>query len=97
MPYLLRLLHRDAVLRRMKLDDEELERPESGGSWQRCARSKRCDCYRLPGLNLFCHDERLFRFSSRPRSEPLREHINMGEYVVCSPPVAPPNITAMPY
>ena len=39
-----------AVLRRIKLDDEEAERPESG-AWQRVPRSTRCECdnYALRG------------------------------------------------
>ena len=69
-----------AVLRRMKLDDEETEKVE--GAWTRRKRSTRCDRYELPGLYAFCHDETIFRFSSR-RSEPLREHVDVREYKVC--------------
>ena len=73
-----------AVLRRVKLDEEEKdvdEQQPDGSVWTRVARSTRCDKYELPGLYAFCHDETFFRFSSR-RSEPLREHIGMRKYKV---------------
>jgi hypothetical protein len=71
------------VLRRVKLDEEERECAEesNGASWKRIPRSTRCDAYELPGLYAFCHDENFFRFSSR-RSEPLREHVDVGEYKI---------------
>ena len=73
-----------AVLRRVKLDEEEKdvdEQQQDGSVWTRLARSTRCDKYELPGLYAFCHDETFFRFSSR-RSEPLREHVGMRKYKV---------------
>mmetsp|Transcript_41794 Transcript_41794/g.115217 ORF Transcript_41794/g.115217 Transcript_41794/m.115217 type:complete len:258 (+) Transcript_41794:793-1566(+) len=70
---------KQAVLHRMKIDDEESERVV--GVWQQRVRSMRCDAYVLPGLYAFCHDENFFRFASR-FSEPLREHVDVGEYKI---------------
>lgn len=79
---------KSAVLRRIKLDQEEEEKAieiDEGGPgqpklsvWKQLKRSTRCDKYELPGLYAFCHDETYFRFSSR-RSEPLREHTALRE------------------
>jgi hypothetical protein len=68
-----------AILRRIKLDEEEKEGGE--GIWQQHSRSTRCDMYELPGLYAFCHNEEFFRFVSS-RSEPLREHVGLREYKV---------------
>tara|TARA_B100000795_G_scaffold166899_1_gene125581 strand:- start:610 stop:1071 length:462 start_codon:yes stop_codon:yes gene_type:complete len=70
---------KNAVVRRIKIDDEETEK--HGPIWTIIPRSKRCDAYELKGLNLMCHDDNIFRFSSR-RSEPLREHVGVGEYKI---------------
>ena len=68
-----------AVLTRLKLDDEMHECTD--GVWTRRQREVRSDKYKLPGFYAFCHDDRFFRFSSR-RSEPLRNHIGVGEYEI---------------
>ena len=68
-----------AVLRRVKLDDECIERTE--GVWQRRSRAKRCDAFKLPGFLLMQHDEELFRFDSG-HSTPMRKHIGYREFEV---------------
>ena len=73
-----------AILRRVKRDDEALERTEfdpRGSSWKRVVRSTRCDKYELPGFIAFMHDDTIFRFCSR-RSTPLRKHIAIGVYEI---------------
>lgn len=69
-----------AVLTRMKLDDEMVEK-KVDSVWTQRKREVRSDKYKLPGFYAFCHDEMFFRFSSR-RSEPLRNHIGVGEYEI---------------
>ena len=69
------------MVRRIKVEDEEVERQV--GLWTQRKRSSRSDKYKLPGFNAFCHDEDFFRFDSG-RSQPLREHIGVGEYKVCA-------------
>jgi hypothetical protein len=70
---------RRAVLTRLKLDDENVERIEGG--WKRRARSTRFDKFELPGMAMFCHDESIFKFASG-RSVPMRKHVDVGEYEV---------------
>ena len=73
-----------AVERRVKMEDEDVERTEvspTGGFWQRVKRSTRCDKYELPGFIQFQHNELFFRFSSR-RSTPLRKWVAVGKYEV---------------
>lgn len=73
---------KSAMLRRIKLDDEETagtEKGAGGTTWTRIPRSERCDKYTLQGFYLFQHDEKYFRFSSR-KSEPMREHIGLRKH-----------------
>ena len=72
-----------AIVERAKRDAEQTELRH--GFWVRRKREVREDKFKLPGFYLFQHDPYFFRFSSR-RSEPLRNHIGVGEYEVrCSP------------
>ena len=70
---------RNAIARRMKIEAEKTELRH--GVWIRRARAERCDKFELQGFYLFCHDGTIFRFSSR-HSEPLRKHVDVGEYEV---------------
>jgi hypothetical protein len=70
---------KDAVERRMKIDCELSE--HTHGVWTRVAREERCDKYKLPGFYEYCHDENIFRFSSR-HPEPLRNHVALNKYEV---------------
>ena len=81
-----------AIERRVKMEDEDVERSEaspSGATWHRVKRATRCDEYELPGFIQFQHDETFFRFSSR-RSTPLRKWVAVGKYEVsmCSPHIS---------
>jgi hypothetical protein len=68
-----------AIVERAKRDAEQTELRH--GFWVRRKREVREDKFKLPGFYLFQHDGRFFKFSSR-RSEPLRNHIGIGEYEV---------------
>ena len=71
---------RDAIVRRLKMDDE-LREGRVDAAWTQVSRADRCDMYKLPGFYAFCHDDDFFKFSSR-HSEPLRNHVDVGKYQV---------------